>query len=157
MLALILFALFVMDATYPVVAEAFALPESTSLSSAGQSVALIVRGPRSDLLAFASLARRERLHASVAVSGPLGDKDVAVLRAAGLDPIPALQTGGVGSWFDAREQLHRQTSRYGLHGRSTTAPTRGGHPRCLRNSSGPGEPAVFFVCGEQAARYPELV
>lgn len=112
-----LFALLASDTTYPLVAEALALPESTSLTAARDSVALIIRGRSSDLLAFASLIRRDRLHASVAVSGLLSARDVAALRASGLDPIPVLQSGGVASWFDASDQLHGQTTRYGLHGR----------------------------------------
>src|SRR5439155_2528636 len=116
-LALMLFALFASDATYPVVAEALALPESTSLSPARHAVALVVRGDRRDLLALAPLARRERLHASVAVSGRLTSDDVAALGGAGLDPIPALSGGGVTSVFDARDQLKGQVARYRLHGR----------------------------------------
>ncbi|MDE3130456.1 MAG: glycosyltransferase, partial [Acidobacteriota bacterium] len=110
----VLFVLLASDTTYPVVAEALALPESTSLSAARDSVALIIRGTSSDLLAFGSLARRDRLHASVAVSGPLSGGDVAALRADGLDPIPTLRSGGVASWFDASGELHGQTTRYGL-------------------------------------------
>ena len=115
-MALMLFALFASDATYPMVAEALALPESTSLPTARHAVALVVRGDRRDLLALAPLARREHLHASVAVSGPLTSDDVAALSAAGLDPIPAL-SGGVTSVFDARDQLKSQAARYRLHGR----------------------------------------
>jgi processive 1,2-diacylglycerol beta-glucosyltransferase len=113
----LLFVLLASDVTYPVVAEALALPESSSLPTARDTVALIIRGAPSDLLAFAALARRDRLHASVAVSGPVSEADVAALRTGGLDPIPALQSGGVASWFEASEQLHGQTSRYGVHGR----------------------------------------
>src|SRR5207244_9192213 len=87
-LAVLLFGLFVSDATYPVVAEALALPESTSLSPAGHAVALVVRGQRRDLLALVPIARKDHLRASVAASSPLTVRDVAALRAAGLDPIP---------------------------------------------------------------------
>jgi processive 1,2-diacylglycerol beta-glucosyltransferase len=113
----VLFALLASDATYPVVAEALALPESTSLSPAHDSVALIIRATASDLLAFGTLAHRDRLYASAAVSGPLSEATVTALRRDGLDPIPALQSSGVTSWFDANTQLHGETSRYGLHGR----------------------------------------
>jgi len=116
-LAVMLFALFASDATYPVVAEALALPESSSLSPAGHAVALVVRGQRRDLLALARIARRDHLRASVAVSGPLASDDVAALRAAGLDLIPELRASGVGSWFEARGQLQGQVARYRLHGR----------------------------------------
>ena len=116
-LALTLFALAASDATYPVVAEAFALPESTSLSPAAGAVALVVRGQRRDLLALAPIARREHLHASVSVSDALTGADVATLRAAGLEPIPELRSSGVVSALAARGELQRQLARYRLQGR----------------------------------------
>ena len=116
-LAVVLFALFASDATYPVVAEALALPESTSLSPAGHTVALVVRGRRRDLLALAPIARRDHLQASVAVSERLSAEDVAALRAAGLDPIPELRAGGVAGSLAARGQLQGQIARYQLRGR----------------------------------------
>jgi len=116
-LALVLFALFASDATYPVVAEALALPESTSLSTAGHLVALVIRGQRRDLLALAPIARKNHLHASVAASAPLTAEDVATLRAAGLDPIPELRAGGIVASVEARGQLQSQVARYRLRGR----------------------------------------
>jgi processive 1,2-diacylglycerol beta-glucosyltransferase len=116
-LAVMLFALFASDATYPVVAEALALPESTSLSPAGHAVALVVRGRRRDLLALAPIARKDHLHASVAASAPLTAEDVATLRAAGLDPIPELRAGGIAASVEARGQLQSQVARYRLRGR----------------------------------------
>jgi UDP-N-acetylglucosamine:LPS N-acetylglucosamine transferase len=115
-LAVALFALFASDATYPVVAEAFALPESTSLSSSEQAAALVIRGDRRDLLSLAVAARKDHLHASVASSGALTTEDVAALRAAGLDPIPELGAGGIDSWLGARGQLQSQVARYRLNG-----------------------------------------
>jgi len=115
--AVMLFALFASDATYPVVAEALALPESTSLSPAGHAVALVVRGQPRDLLALAPIARKDHLQASVAASAPLTAQDVAVLRAAGLDPIPELRARGIAASFEARGQLKRQFARYRLRGR----------------------------------------
>jgi processive 1,2-diacylglycerol beta-glucosyltransferase len=115
-LAVMLFALFASDATYRLVAEALALPESTSLPTAGHAVALVVRGQPSDLLALAPIARKAHLHASVAASRPLTADDVAALRAAGLDPIPELRDGGVAASFDARGQLQRQVASYTLSG-----------------------------------------
>ncbi len=115
-LAVALFALFASDVTYPVVAEALALPESTSLSPSQHAVALVVRGHRRDLLSLAPVARRDHLRASVAVSGPLTTQDVAALHAAGLDPIPELRAGGIASWFGARGQLQSQVARYQLSG-----------------------------------------
>jgi processive 1,2-diacylglycerol beta-glucosyltransferase len=115
--SLMLFVLLASDATYPVVAEALALPESTSLSSDGQAVALVVRGEPGDLMAFTRIARAQHLHASVAASGSLTTADIAGLRTAGLDPLPELRTGGVASMFDAHQQLESQVARYRLRGR----------------------------------------
>ena len=114
--ALALFALLASDATYPVVAEALALPESTSISSTRDAVGLVIRGQRRDLLAAAANARRVGLHASVAASGPLGPQDLAALRAAGLEPIPELRPGGIPSWFEAPETLKDEAALYGLTG-----------------------------------------
>ena len=115
-LAVALFALFASDATYPVVAEAFALPETTSLSSSKHAVALVIRGDRRDLISLAVAARSDHLEASVASSGALTTQDVVALHAAGLDPIPELGTGGVDSWLGARGQLQSQVARYRLSG-----------------------------------------
>ena len=115
-LAVGLFVLFASDATYPVVAEALALPESTSLSPTRHAVALVVRGRRRDLLALAPIARREHLRASVAASDALTSRDVAMLRRAGLDPIPELRADGVTPWFEAADQLRPQVASYRLRG-----------------------------------------
>ena len=101
----LLFALLASDATYPVVAEALALPESTTIVPADDSVALVVEGKRRELLALAAVARTNHLHASVAASEPLSGKDVATLRTDGLDPMPELSSHGVRSWFHAHGQL----------------------------------------------------
>ena len=71
-LAAVLFVLYASDVTYPVVAEALALPESTSLAPAGHAVALVVRGQRRDLLALAPIARHHHLRASVAALSTAG-------------------------------------------------------------------------------------
>ena len=115
-LAVMLFALFASDATYPMVAEALALPESNALPTARGAVAVVVRGRPSDLLALAPIARRAQLRVSVAASAPLTAKDIAALRIAGLDPIPELSSGGVRGSFDARGQLRRQVASYALGG-----------------------------------------
>ncbi len=112
----LLFALLASDATYPVVAEALALPESTTIVPADNSVALIVQGRRRELLALAAVARSSHLHASVAASQPLSSKDVATLRTDGLDPMPELSSHGVRSWFHAHGQIETQRARYRLHG-----------------------------------------
>jgi hypothetical protein len=114
---LMLLALVASDATYPVVAEALALPDSSMLSTRANAVALVVRGDRPALLALGPIARREHLHASLAASGPLTVRDVATLRADGLDPIPVLHSGGVASVFATRSELRDQAARYRLRGR----------------------------------------
>jgi len=104
------------DATYPVVAEALALPESTTIVPADDSVALVVEGKPRELLALAAVARRNHLHASVAAPEPLSGRDVATLRTDGLDPMPELSSHGVRSWFHAHGQLETQRARYRLSG-----------------------------------------
>ncbi len=103
-----LFVLMASDATYPVVAEALALPETTSVSPFRHAIALVVRGDPQSLIALASIARSDHLQASVAASGPLTRRDVRTLKESGLDPIPVLSSTGVVSWFEAREQLRSQ-------------------------------------------------
>ena len=115
-LAVMLFALFASDATYPMVAATLALPQSTGLPTARDAVAVVVRGQPSDLLTLAPIARRAHLRVSVAASAPLTAKDIAALRAAGLDPIPELSASGVTATFDARRQLRRQLASYELSG-----------------------------------------
>jgi processive 1,2-diacylglycerol beta-glucosyltransferase len=112
----LLFGLLASDATYPVVAEALSLPESTTIVPANDSVALVVEGKRRELLALAVVARKSHLHASVAADDPLTAADVATLRAGGLDPMPELSSRGVRSWFDAHGQLETQRARYRLSG-----------------------------------------
>jgi UDP-N-acetylglucosamine:LPS N-acetylglucosamine transferase len=112
----LLFTLLASDATYPVVAEALALPESTTILPANDSVALVVQGRRRELLALAKVARRNHLHASVASDDALTPTDVATLRAGGLDPMPELSSRGVRSWFDAHGQLETQRAQYRLSG-----------------------------------------
>src|SRR5262245_27752843 len=112
----LLFALLASDATYPVVAEALALPESTTIVQSDDSVALVVEGRRGDLTALAALARRNHLHASVAASDSLSRQDVTVLRRDGLDPMPELLSNGVRSWFHAHGQLESQRAEYRLSG-----------------------------------------
>jgi processive 1,2-diacylglycerol beta-glucosyltransferase len=125
-LAIGVFMLLASDTTYPLVAEALAFPETTSVSPAHDAVALVVEGNRADLLRLAALARRQDLHASVATSDVLDRGAVAKLRADGLDPLPELRAEGVVSWFEARRQLTSQVARYGLHGRfSYLAPREG--------------------------------
>jgi len=108
------FAFFASDVTYPVVAEALALPEATSISTNRHAVALVIRGHPRTLLELAPLARGLHLRASVAISGPMSSAGVARLRRAGLDPIPELRARGVRSWFDVSQQLGEQRSLYGL-------------------------------------------
>jgi UDP-N-acetylglucosamine:LPS N-acetylglucosamine transferase len=103
-----LFLLMASDATYPVVAEALALPESTSVSPSRDAIALVVRGDRKALLALAPIARNDHVRASVAASEPLTRRDVLTLKESGLDPIPALSSMGVSSWFEVRQQLRGQ-------------------------------------------------
>ena len=112
----LLFGLLASDATYPVVAEALSLPESTTIVPANDSVALVVEGKRRELLALAVVARKNHLHASVAADDPLTAADVSTLRADGLDPMPELSSRGVRSWFDAHGQLETQRARYRLRG-----------------------------------------
>ena len=108
------FSLLASDLTYPIVAEALSLPESASIPTREHVVALVLRGRPADAHVFARVAGRLRLHASVAVSGPLTQKQVAELRANGLDPLPQLRARGVRSWFAASHQIGAQRLQYGL-------------------------------------------
>ena len=116
-LTVALFGLLASDATYPLVAEALALPDATSVPTNGDSVALVVTAQREDLLRFAQTARRTHLRLSVATSDTLTPDEVATLRAAHLEPLPELHAQGVESWFDVRKQLKSQLATYGVHGR----------------------------------------
>lgn len=102
------------DLTYPVVAEAFALPESTSIATNRDEVALVIRGRPRDLLGIARIGERLHLRASVSATGALTAAEVAELRRSGLDPIPELRARGVPSWFDVSRQIEEQRARYGL-------------------------------------------
>jgi processive 1,2-diacylglycerol beta-glucosyltransferase len=112
--AALMFAFFASDLTYPVVAEALALPDTTSISTDTHSVALVIRGRPRNLLALTGVARRLHLRASVAVTGPVSTREVQSLRRSGFDPIPELRGQGVSSWFEASHQVDEQRSRYGL-------------------------------------------
>ena len=112
----LLFTLLASDATYPVVAEALALPESTTIVPSNDSVALVVHGNRHELMSLAAIARKNHLHASVTADDPLTAADVGALRRDGLDPMPELSSRGVRSWFHARGQLASQRAQYRLDG-----------------------------------------
>ena len=113
----LVFAVFSSDLTYPLVAEALALPGTRAIPLQRDAVALVVRGDRASLLAFAPVARRHHLHGSVVTSDPLTRREVALLRAGGLEPLPAITVGGVRSSLAARRELLGQVRGYGL-GRS---------------------------------------
>lgn len=116
-MAVLVLAVFSSDLTYPLVAEALALPGTRSIPLQRDAVALVVRGNRASLLAFAPVARRHHLHGSVVTSDPLTRREVALLRAGGLEPLPAITVGGVRSSLAARRELLGQVRGYGL-GRS---------------------------------------
>jgi processive 1,2-diacylglycerol beta-glucosyltransferase len=115
--ALALLSVLASDLTYPVVAEALALPETTTIRTSRPEVALVVRGRRSELLAFAHVARQHNLHASVATAAALEPEDLSALRAARLDPIPEIAAGGIVAAIGTRRALLRQAASYGLRGR----------------------------------------
>ena len=115
-LAVMLFALLASDATYPVVAEAFALPETTALPRDRARVALVVRGQPRDLLAWLSspakpiFTLRLRLRAADRHGGRRAYARQASTRS------PATRPKGVAASFDARGQLQRQIASYNLSG-----------------------------------------
>jgi processive 1,2-diacylglycerol beta-glucosyltransferase len=113
-LALAFFVLFASDLTYPVIAEALALPDSTSISPAPSTAPLIIRGNRRDLLALAAFTRRDHVRASVALSEAPTRREVSILRAAGLEPIPELRERGFPSIFKVEGQLRSELSLYGV-------------------------------------------
>jgi processive 1,2-diacylglycerol beta-glucosyltransferase len=115
--AVVFLSVLASDMTYPVVAEALALPETTSLPLSGSRVALIVRGRRTELLGLAHMTRAFGLHASVAAATTLGPEDLVALRAAGLDPIPEMASGGIVGALGSRRSLRHQAASYGLEGR----------------------------------------
>ena len=100
------------DLTYPLVAEAFVLRETTTITVIGGGVPIIVSGDRATLLAFAPLAERHHLHGSVLPRDRLSGSDVSKLRAAGLEPIPGITTGGVRSSLSVRGRLIQQVHTY---------------------------------------------
>ena len=106
--ALLISALSTSALAYRPVAEIFRLPDETLLTARSKEVALVIEGPRTDILALARVARVRRLHASVVTPTPLSAADVGTLRAAGLDPIPALDAHGLGAWLEVRRQLRQQ-------------------------------------------------
>jgi len=116
-MAVLVLAVFSSDLTYPLVAEAFALPETKSIMQPHGGVALVVRGDRVSLLAFAPIARVNHLHGSVVTSDYLTRGEVARLRAGGLDPIPEITAEGVRWSLSAERQLRAQVQEYRL-GRS---------------------------------------
>jgi UDP-N-acetylglucosamine:LPS N-acetylglucosamine transferase len=116
-MAVLVLAVFSSDLTYPLVAEAFALPETRSIVPPHDAVALVVRGDRASLLAFAPIARRHHLHGSVVTSEPLTSGQVARLRSGGLDPIPEITVEGIRSSLSAERHLRAQVLEYGM-GRS---------------------------------------
>lgn len=115
-MAVLVVTVFSSDLTYPLVAEAFALPETKSIVQPHDAATLVVRGDRASLLAFAPIARRHHLHGSVVTSDPLTPGQVAQLRAAGLDPIPEITVKGVRWSLSAERQLSAQVREYGLAG-----------------------------------------
>ena len=115
-MAVLVLAVFSSDLTYPLVAEAFALPETKAIVQPHDAVALVVRGDRAALLAFAPLAQMHHLHGSVVTSDALTSREVARLRAAGLDPIPELRAEGVRWSLTAERALKAQVREYGLGG-----------------------------------------
>ena len=111
-MTVLVLAVFSSDLTYPLVAEAFRLPEARSIASPDHAAALVIRGDRASLLAFAPIARRHHLHGSVATSDPLTRGQVARLRAAGLDPIPSIAVEGVRWSLSAERQLMARVREY---------------------------------------------
>jgi hypothetical protein len=115
-MAVLVLAVFSSDLTYPLVAEAFALPETKSILEPYDSVALVIRGDRATLLAFAPIARAHHLHGTVVTSDSLTPREVAQLRAGGLDPIPELRVEGVRWSLSAERALRSQVREYRIGG-----------------------------------------
>ena len=112
-MSVLVIAAFSSDLTYPLVAEAFSLHEATAVGHQAHTVALVVHGDRSSVLAFARSVQRRGLHASVVVDDPLTPEQVASLRRSGLDPIPGIRAQGIRSTLTARRQLEAQVRAYG--------------------------------------------
>ncbi len=100
------------DLTYPLVAEAFSLPETRAVAQPGDAISLVVSGDRDSLLAFAPIARSHHLRGSIVTSESLSRRQIAVLRAAGLEPIPGITSGGIRSSLSQRAQLSAQAHAY---------------------------------------------
>ena len=112
--ATVMLAIFSSDLTYPMVAEAFRIPESSYLSERQAAVVLVIDGSRTSLLELASRARRQGVHASVATSDVLSPADAAVLRRAGLTPIPTVAPTGRRWSLSTERCLRKQLTAYGL-------------------------------------------
>jgi len=113
-MTVLVLAVFSSDLTYPLVAEAFALPETRSIALPDDAVALVVHGDRASLLAFAPIAKRHHLHGSVVTSESLTPGQVAQLRAGGLEPMPEIMVGGVRWSLSAERKLRAQVQEYRL-------------------------------------------
>jgi len=111
MTALVL-GIFSSDLTYPLVAGAFSLPNTSAVGQPGKAISLVVSGDPESLLAFAPVARSHRLRGSVVSGEPLSRGEVAVLRAAGLDPIPGITSGGIRSSLSQRGTLRAEVDAY---------------------------------------------
>ena len=112
MTALVL-GIFSSDLTYPLVAGAFSLPNTSAIGQPGEAISLVVSGDPESLLAFAPLARSHHLRGSVVSAEPLSRRQVAALRAAGLDPIPGITSGGIRSSLSQRGTLSVEVNAYG--------------------------------------------
>jgi hypothetical protein len=112
MTALVL-GIFSSDLTYPLVAGAFSLPNTSAVGQPGSAISIVVTGDPESLLAFASIARSHHLRGSVVSGEPLSRGEVAALRAAGLDPIPGITSGGIRSSLSQRGTLSAEVNAYG--------------------------------------------
>ncbi len=112
-MAAVVLGIFSSDLTYPLVAGAFSLPNTSVVEQPGEAISLVVSGDPESLLAFAPLARSHHLHGSVVSTEPLSRRQVAVLRAAGLDPIPGITSGGIRSSLSQRGTLRSEVDAYG--------------------------------------------
>ena len=104
--------IFSSDLTYPLVAEGFSLPSTRAVEQPGKAISLVVSGDPESLLAFAPVARSHHLRGSVVSGEPLSRREVAVLRAAGLEPIPGITSGGIRSSLWQRGTLRAQVNAY---------------------------------------------
>ena len=111
-MTVLVLGIFSSDLTYPLVAEAFSLPETTVVQQQGNAISFVLSGDRQTLLAFAPVARGHHLHGSVVTSDSLSARQVAVLRAAGLEPMPGVVSGGLRSSLSQRRTLRAQVHAY---------------------------------------------